>query len=144
MTTRLTLAPLPDADSAAGFLHFAPFHVVLLGPPADASSWLLSAFECGPERLHLAIDVAPSAVRWPAGCSMQLDRVATNIVLDNLKSAIPSRRSAMLRELRALADGRPSGATHRITLPEFLRETGLEFAGRAVRTSDLSPHAERT
>ena len=44
----------------------------------------------------------------PAGCSMQLDRVATQIVLDNLKSAIPSRRPAMVRELRALADARPS------------------------------------
>ena len=63
----------------------------------------------------------------PAGCSMQLDRVATKIVLDNLKSAIPSRRPAMVRELSALADARSSEAGHRITLPEFLRETGLEL-----------------
>ncbi len=35
----------------------------------------------------------------PAGCSMQLDRVATEIVLASLKSAIPSRRPAMVREL---------------------------------------------
>jgi superfamily II DNA or RNA helicase/HKD family nuclease len=63
----------------------------------------------------------------PAGCSMQLDRVATKIVLENLKSAIPSRRTAMVRELRALADARPAEADPRITLPTFLRETGLEL-----------------
>jgi superfamily II DNA or RNA helicase len=63
----------------------------------------------------------------PAGCSMQLDRVATKIVLENLKSAIPSRRPAMVRELRALADARPAEAGPRVTLPAFLLETGLEL-----------------
>jgi hypothetical protein len=62
----------------------------------------------------------------PAGCSMQLDRVATQIVLDNLKSAIPSRRPAMVRELKALADAR-SASGRRITLAEFLPEAGLEL-----------------
>ena len=62
----------------------------------------------------------------PAGCSMQLDRVATQIVLDNLKSAIPSRRPAMVKELRALADAR-SASGRRITLVEFLQEAGLEL-----------------
>ena len=63
----------------------------------------------------------------PAGCSMQLDRVATKIVLENITSAIPSRRPAMVRELRAMADARSSGVRPRITLPHFLRETGLEL-----------------
>jgi superfamily II DNA or RNA helicase len=63
----------------------------------------------------------------PAGCSMQLDRVATKIVLDNLKSAIATRRPSMVRELRALADARHAEAGNRITLVEFLRETGLEL-----------------
>ncbi|MGE0592349.1 MAG: DUF3427 domain-containing protein [Vicinamibacterales bacterium] len=63
----------------------------------------------------------------PAGCSMQLDRVATTIVLENLKSAIPSRRPAMVKELRALADARPATAVRHITLSDFLRETGLEL-----------------
>jgi hypothetical protein len=62
----------------------------------------------------------------PAGCSMQLDRVATQIVLDNLKSAIPSRRPAMVRELMALANAR-SASGRRITLAEFLQEAGLEL-----------------
>ena len=63
----------------------------------------------------------------PAGCSMQLDKVASKIVIDNLKSAIPSARPAMVRELKALMDsdqyrGRP------ISLASFLFETGLELA----------------
>jgi superfamily II DNA or RNA helicase/HKD family nuclease len=62
----------------------------------------------------------------PAGCSMQLDRVATRIVLDNLKSAVPSRRPAMMRELKALAEAR-SAFGRRITLAEFLQEAGLEL-----------------
>ena len=62
----------------------------------------------------------------PAGCSMQLDRVATQIVLGNLKSAIPSRRPAMVRELMALAGAR-SASGRRITLPDFLQEAGLEL-----------------
>ena len=60
----------------------------------------------------------------PAGCSMQLDRVATQIVLDNLKSAVPSRRPAMVRELKALAEAR-SAAGRRMTISEFLEEAGL-------------------
>src|SRR5436190_7214625 len=62
----------------------------------------------------------------PAGCSMQLDRVATQIVLGNLKSAIPLRRPAMVKELRARADAR-SASGGRITLVEFLQEAGLEL-----------------
>lgn len=62
----------------------------------------------------------------PAGCSMQLDKVASTIVLDNLRSAIPSARPAMVRELKALAESeqfrqRPP------TLCDFLSETGLEI-----------------
>jgi len=63
----------------------------------------------------------------PAGCSMQLDRVATTIVLENLKNAIPSRRPAMVRELKALADARLASGGPGVTLPEFLREAGLEL-----------------
>ena len=62
----------------------------------------------------------------PAGCSMQLDKVASKIVLDNLRSAIPSARPAMVRELRALMESdrfkdRPP------SLREFLNETDLEL-----------------
>ena len=63
----------------------------------------------------------------PAGSSMQLDRVATEIVLENLKTAIPSRRPAMVRELRALAEARSSQGGPPITLARFLEESGLDL-----------------
>lgn len=62
----------------------------------------------------------------PAGCSMQLDRVARDIVLQNIRSAIPSRRPAMVRELRGLLESdRFRGRVP--SLREFLDETGLEL-----------------
>ncbi len=63
----------------------------------------------------------------PAGSSMQLDRVATEIVLDNLKTAIPSRRPAMVRELKALAEARSGQGGPPITLAQFLEESGLDL-----------------
>lgn len=62
----------------------------------------------------------------PAGCSVQLDRVASRIVLDSLRSAVPSNRPAMVRELRALASSERFRNTP-ITLREFLSESGLEL-----------------
>jgi superfamily II DNA or RNA helicase/HKD family nuclease len=62
----------------------------------------------------------------PAGCSMQLDRVATEIVLKNIRQAIPSRRPAMERELRMLLASDQFEA--RVpSLHEFLQATGLEL-----------------
>ncbi len=62
----------------------------------------------------------------PAGCSMQLDRVATDIVLRNIRQALPSRRPAMERELRLLLASEDFRG--RVpTLSEFLRATGLEI-----------------
>ncbi|MEO8195740.1 MAG: DEAD/DEAH box helicase family protein, partial [Thermoanaerobaculia bacterium] len=63
----------------------------------------------------------------PAGSSMQLDRVATEIVLENLKTAIPSRRPAMVRELKALAEARSGQGGPPITLARFLEESGLDL-----------------
>jgi hypothetical protein len=68
---------------------------------------------------YRAITGATRARRWrsrssdgfpflPAGCSMQLDRVATDIVLKNIRQAIPSRRPAMERELRHCSRPRSS------------------------------------
>ncbi|MGK5443242.1 DUF3427 domain-containing protein [Micromonospora sp. URMC 105] len=53
----------------------------------------------------------------PSGCHVQLDRVAKDIVLDNLKSAMPTSKKGLVSELRQLGD---------VRLAEFLRETGLE------------------
>ncbi len=61
----------------------------------------------------------------PAGCSMQLDRVATDIVLRNIRQALPSRRPAMERELRLLL-GSEEFSGRIPSLSEFLAATGLE------------------
>lgn len=56
----------------------------------------------------------------PAGCHMELDAVASDIVLRSLREAIPSGWSARVAELRRLARGRNS-----FSLAEFLDESGL-------------------
>ncbi|ADL44645.1 DUF3427 domain-containing protein [Micromonospora aurantiaca (nom. illeg.)] len=54
----------------------------------------------------------------PSGCHIELDRVAKEIVLANLKSALPTSKNALVAELRQLGD---------VSLSDFLRETGLEI-----------------
>lgn len=81
----------------------------------------------------------------PAGCSMQLDRVAKDIVLANLRSAVPSPRPAMVRELRALvASDQFAGRVP--TLGEFLAETRLDLVDVYKRGcwSDLKRRAGLT
>ncbi|GAB4509664.1 MAG: DEAD/DEAH box helicase [Haliangiales bacterium] len=58
----------------------------------------------------------------PAGCHMQLDPVAQEIVLRSLREATPSHWTAKVTELRALAHG---GAP--TSLGAYLTETGLEL-----------------
>lgn len=57
----------------------------------------------------------------PAGCHMELDPIAAEIVLGNLRQAIPSRRPAKIEALRQLA------REHEATLSRYLEETGLEL-----------------
>ncbi|WP_341719253.1 DUF3427 domain-containing protein [Micromonospora sp. FIMYZ51] len=54
----------------------------------------------------------------PSGCHIQLDRVAKKIVLDNLKSAMPTSKKGLTKELRLLGD---------VRLGEFLHEAGVEI-----------------
>jgi superfamily II DNA or RNA helicase/HKD family nuclease len=58
----------------------------------------------------------------PAGCHMELDQKASEIVLRSLRDAIPSRWSAKVDELRSLRRDRPH-----IDLGEFLDESGLDL-----------------
>lgn len=58
----------------------------------------------------------------PAGCHLELDPVAQEIVLENIRQALPSRWNAMAEELRGFAQGRPD-----IDLSTFLAETGIEL-----------------
>lgn len=58
----------------------------------------------------------------PSGCSMQLDRMSTEIVLRSLREALPSRWPAKVDELRSLRRERPD-----LDLQTFLHESGLEL-----------------
>jgi superfamily II DNA or RNA helicase/HKD family nuclease len=57
----------------------------------------------------------------PAGCHMELDRVAQDIVLENIRQAVPSRWSRKVEELRAMTEGGVD-----VTLVDYLRETDLD------------------
>lgn len=59
----------------------------------------------------------------PAGCHMELDRVAADIVLRSIRDAIPTRWPAKVKELHALRSARGRD----VTLKEYLGETGLEI-----------------
>ncbi len=59
----------------------------------------------------------------PAGCHMELDRVAREVILQNLKSAVPSDKRSKIRELRDLSQQQRS-----ITLADYLQATGLDVA----------------
>jgi superfamily II DNA or RNA helicase len=54
----------------------------------------------------------------PAGCHMELDRVARDVVLDSIKSAIPSNFPQRVAELRSIGD---------VSLSAFLDASGLEL-----------------
>jgi hypothetical protein len=58
----------------------------------------------------------------PAGCHMELDPVAREIVLASIRDAVPSRWTAKVAELRELAKGAPV-----FPLAEYLERTGLEL-----------------
>ncbi|WP_433347796.1 DUF3427 domain-containing protein [Micromonospora sp. CA-111912] len=54
----------------------------------------------------------------PSGCHVELDRVAKEVVLSNLRSAMPTSKKGLVAELRQLGD---------VNLATFLHETGLEI-----------------
>lgn len=58
----------------------------------------------------------------PAGCSMQLDRIATERVIESIKNAVPTTWPRKVQELRSLAKERPD-----IGLGEFLVQSGLDL-----------------
>ncbi|MFD0817322.1 DEAD/DEAH box helicase family protein, partial [Micromonospora zhanjiangensis] len=73
----------------------------------------------------------------PSGCHVQLDRVAKEVVLTNLRSAVPSGPRNWAAELRQLGD---------VGLAAFLAETGLEVedlyrAGSVGGWTGLRRHA---
>ena len=72
----------------------------------------------GRSRRELENDIIEDFPYLPPGCALELDSVARQIVLDNVRNALPTGWKDRIRELRELGD---------VSLPEFLMETGLEL-----------------
>ena len=82
----------------------------------------------GGHRSELIRQIAEGFPRLPSGCSIQLDRVASKIVMDNVKGSVGSTFAGLVGELRAIADAqRHAGADqNQIRLADFLRDAALE------------------
>jgi superfamily II DNA or RNA helicase/HKD family nuclease len=72
----------------------------------------------GGSRKHVEDQVKNDFPFLPAGCHMELDPVARDIVLRSIREAIPSDWKARREELRSLGD---------VSLAKYLDETGLEL-----------------
>jgi superfamily II DNA or RNA helicase len=77
----------------------------------------------GGTRKQLAEQIENGFPFLPAGCHMELDAVATAIVLQNIRESVPSRWTAKVEELRSLMR-----AGIDISLARYLGETGLDIA----------------
>jgi hypothetical protein len=82
----------------------------------------------GGHRSDIIQQIEEGFPRLPSGCAIQLDRVASKIVLDNVKGSVGSSFTALLAELRAMADARrhAGGDPASISLAAFLRDAALE------------------
>lgn len=72
----------------------------------------------GRTRRELEADIEGGFPYLPAGCQLDLDPVASEIVLRNIREALPIRWRERVSELRSLGD---------VPLSSFLHETGLEL-----------------
>lgn len=91
-------------------------------------------------RKELAAQVEQGFPLLPAGCHLELDHKVTEIVLESIRSAVPSRWTEKANELRRYAQTRDP-----ITLRGFLDESGLgleDIYGNARCFSDLREAAD--
>jgi len=72
----------------------------------------------GCTRRELEVDIKQGFPYLPAGCHFELGRITKDIVLKNIREALPTSWKQRVQELRALGD---------ISLADYLHETGLEF-----------------
>ena len=72
----------------------------------------------GSSRRELARDIKNGFPTLPAGCHIQLDRVAADIVMQNVATSLRIDWRSLAAELRSLGD---------VSLETFLAETGLEI-----------------
>lgn len=75
----------------------------------------------GGTRKHLIEQVDQGFPFLPAGCHMELDAVARDLVLANIRAGVPARWSDKVEELRRLV-----GAKLPATMETYLEETGLQ------------------
>jgi superfamily II DNA or RNA helicase len=76
----------------------------------------------GGSRRDLEAQVQQGFPFLPAGCDLQLDPVARDLVLANLRESIPSQWTAKVEELRQLARGDAG-----LSLSRYLEESGLDL-----------------
>ena len=83
----------------------------------------------GGHRSDIIRQIEEGFPRLPSGCAIQLDRVASKIVLDNVKDSLGSNFAGLVAELRAMADARrhAGGDPASIGLADFLRDAALEL-----------------
>jgi superfamily II DNA or RNA helicase/HKD family nuclease len=92
----------------------------------------------GGNRKEVAAQVERGFPFLPAGCHMELDPVAREVVLRSIRAGISAKWTAKIEELRLLA------RTGKITLARYLEETGLEVDevyGGSKTWSDLQARA---
>ena len=76
----------------------------------------------GGSRKYLQQQVERGFPFLPSGCHMELDAVASQRVLENIRESLPSTWRAKAGELRRVAE-----SDSRVTLKKFLEQTGLEL-----------------
>lgn len=76
----------------------------------------------GGGRKQIEKQVAGGFPFLPSGCHMELDPVATRLVIENIRQSLPSTWRAKAEELRRVAQVDP-----RVTLKNFLDQSGLEL-----------------
>jgi superfamily II DNA or RNA helicase/HKD family nuclease len=76
----------------------------------------------GGSRKHITEQIEGGFPFLPAGCHMELDSVAADIVLRSIREAVPSRWAAKVEELRQIARSDSS-----VSLAGYLAETGLDL-----------------
>jgi superfamily II DNA or RNA helicase/HKD family nuclease len=72
----------------------------------------------GRSRTELISDIDQEFPYLPAGCHMELDPVVSEIVLDNIRRALPTAWPRRVQELRELGD---------VSLVDYLNQTGLDL-----------------
>ncbi|WP_176491114.1 MULTISPECIES: DEAD/DEAH box helicase family protein [Microbulbifer] len=87
----------------------------------------------GGSRKYVESQVKSGFPYLPAGCHMELDAIASKVVLESLKSAVPSRWSEKIQELRTLI-----AAGHAPKMAVYLNETGLELSDIYVTNKSWS------